>query len=782
MISLPEDFLEKRGQGLVQLIEMDVLDQMSRYRMVAEHRSLYFNTATVGMPLPWVDASNIHLPLMMEKTETLVPMLMSAFWGIDPVVTVQRSPDEYMEEQTDDTQQFMNFVVEKDVPDLYETMENWMRDMGLDGMSYVHPYWVTKSRMVSELHHLKIAYDTGQSDANGVEVQDARMKSAEELLVELFGTPDIEHGLIHFQPDEEYEDMAVIGTEWYVQFMENRMAYVGEVEFLPSRYVDEVTARVRRPIVCEDNAHVDNIDYEDLILPYRTVNIQKSDRVTHKYWLTVDEIEEKVRHGEWQLTEQDMDLLRASGTRRYEEGHMDTGLKTQKDQVTGETRNYGNEKKLADGGFAPYNRNKVMCFAVYMTDVVDPEDAYMQAEEVIYHIPYPLRKIVRADYLDEVFPHGKRPFVAAKYIPITNRASSLGLGDQLAAINLEINTIVNYVNNNQELVNNPFFFYEPTALNSDTKGLKNIAPGNGIPVLSVQGIMFPSFQHTPLANMEMLTSLLMFADRLTISPMNAGSTQMKNAPRTARGTLAMLGEGHVKVDMLITRLQRTSWMELMEQLFGLYQVFCPDEKWYWVTRDNEKHRMRMTRDMLRGRYEFTFKGNTVNTNREVLRNIAQVRYSTMMTHPDYSTDPRVRINAAKDFLSFWGDGTDITRLLPALPGEGAYTHPPMRQQDENKVIEMGVPMQVLPTDPHAEHLQVMDMWEKSDQFNQMPPHAVGLYAMHKLQHQQMLQAQAQQQNLPVGPGMANNVPTGATLGGGGEGTQDSNVMGGGNMR
>ena len=356
------------------------------------------------------------------------------------------------------------------------------------------------------------------------------------------------------------------------------------------------------------------------------------------------------------------------------------------------------------------------------------------------------------------------------------------MGDQLAAINLEVNAIINFVNNNTELITNPFFFYEPTAMNSDTEGLLGVKPGQGIPVMSVQGIFFPTFPVSPLANMEMLTSLLMFADRLTISPLNAGSSQMKNAPRTARGTMALLGEGHVKVDMLITRLQRGPWTELMEQLFGLYQVNCPDEKWYWITRDNQRHRMRMTREMLRGRYEFKFKGNTVNTNREVLRNIAQVRYNVVMTHPDYATDPNVRRNALKDFLKFWGDGTDVDRLLPSLPGEGAFEHPHMRQQDENKVIELGGYISVLPSDNHPEHMQVMDQFEKTQQFAVMTEAAVGVWAAHKMGHQQAFQQQQAMQQQPVGPGMGNNVPGGATLSGGGSGVEDTNVMEGGNMR
>jgi len=771
MIPLDPEFAEKRGIGLVQLVERDVVDQSPRYAKVREHRSLYYGTATANMPLPWKGASAIHLPLIPEKVETLVPMLNSAFWGVDPVVTVERSPEEYEETQTDEVEQYMNFVVEKDIPDFYETFEGWMRDTTLDGMAYIKPYWSKEYRMVSEVHHMTTTIEATEN-------ADARFKDPVELLVELYGPPSAINGLAEALPMEEYEDGLVIGTRWVITFIEDREKYNGEVEFLPSSKIDEVTLRVRRMIVDRDCALVDSIEYEDLIMPFRSKNVQTADRVTQKYWLTVDEVEEKWKSGEWDITEADMNVLRNQGRRQTTEGYLNPALQDQKDGITGETGGESSEKRLElPKGFAPYNRNKVMVFLIHLRDDVD---GLGMREEVIYHIPYALRKIVRADYLDEVYAHGKRPFVIAKYLPITDRVYAQGIGDQLAAINLEINTIINYINNNQELINNPIFFYEATALNSDSEGIIELAPGTGIPVLSVQGLFFPQFPVTPLSNMEMLSSLLMFADRLTVSPLNAGSSQMKNAPRTARGTMALLGEGHVKIDMLITRLQRGPWMELMEQLFGLHEANCPDEKWYWVTRGDTKSRARMTRQMLRGRYEFSFKGNTVNTNREVLRNIAQVRYNTVMTHPDYSTDPHVRRNAMVDFLKFWGDGTDVDRLVPALPGEGAYSHPLMSQQDENKVMELGGVVLPLPGDAHPEHLQVMDQFQKTDQFAVLSQAAVGIWANHRLMHQQMLQAQMANQQTPVGPGVGNNVPQGMTQQGGGN--EDSNVLGGGNMR
>lgn len=765
-MELSEEFRENRGQMLVELVDQDVLDSWGRYDQVRESRALYYGTATNGMPLPWKGASNIHLPVMQEKVETLVPMIMAAFWGVDPVVNVERSPDEYLPEQTDDVEMFQNFVVTKDVPNLHETTECWVRNMGLDGMSVIKPYWERRFRDVSQVHTLKALYEAAEATAAGAPAPQARMKVAIELLVDIFGPIDAPTGLIDAAPLGAFDEQDdPVGSEWVVDFLEDRVMYRAHVLFMPGLRVDEVRARVRRRILERDGARVDVLEFEDLIVPYRTADLQTADRVTQRYWVTMEEVEQKAQSGEWALTPADLDILRSHSTRENISDGTDPQLQSQKDSVVGEITGVKTEKRNADHAFPMYDKNKIHVYLVHTTDIVEEDGPRV---EVIYHIPHALRKIVRAEYLDEVYPHGKRPFICAKYLPMSDRWAALGIGDQLAAINLEINAIINYINNNQELINNPFYFYEPTAFSPDAEGIQGLQPGQGIPVMSVQGVLFPNFPQQPLANMQELSTLLMFGDRVTLSPLNAGSSQMKNAPQTARGTLALLGEGHIKTDMLITRLQRGPWTELMEQLFGLYQEFMPDEKWYYITRsDGSRRPNRVTKSMLRGRYEFTFKGNTVNTNREVMRSLAQVRYNMVMTHPDYATDPNVRREALRDLLKWWGDGVDISRLIPALPGQGAYTHPPMMQQQENKIMELSVPVQVLPTDMHAEHLQVMDMYERSPQFAAFPEAVVGLWAMHKQQHMEHLRAQMAQQSQPVGPGTANNMPQGMSLAGGG---------------
>ena len=240
--------------------------------------------------------------------------------------------------------------------------------------------------------------------------------------------------------------------------------------------------------------------------------------------------------------------------------------------------------------------------------------------------------------------------------------------------------------------------------------------------------------------------------------------------------MSLLAEGNVQVDNIITRWQRTGWEELMHQLMGLYQDFLPEEKYIYVTGDDGTiARRRVHLHEIRGRFMFTFTGNTVNTNREVLRSIAQVRYNTIMTHPDFSQDPVARREALIDFLRHFSEGVDITRLLPALPGQGGYQHAPMQQDSENQAMLHGIPLDALPTDDHASHLQSIERFSAGQAFDTMAEDRVILFAMHKKQHMEMMQQQQRMATQPVSPGQGNNVPTGMSQQGG----SDMNALEGG---
>ena len=779
---LEKSFSESRGKWLMSEIRQAVRDRQDLDSKLELVRALYWMDKDPGA-VPWEGASDIHLPVIYEKIETTVPKLVNSFWGTEPVVHVKRVPEEFMPEETDNAERLINWGLEEDIhPNFYDTSESWFRNALRDGTATVKAYWAREWEKTVEVHKIKAMYDEKDMSADGVEIIEARVKTEREILLEMFGHATTKHGLLDSSEDKsmnfpgEHVFPELVGRVFDIEFIEERRKLYARVVFKPSEYVDEIDVHVYRQIMKHDRPIVEVVEHEDLIVPYRTQNLQDADWVAQQFWLSKREVRQRYEQGLLDLDEEQFERLMSVRQSRMNELEDNDELKKQKDRVVGEHTNESQfgmahgEKGEPD---EDTDNNKLLFFEVYIKDDVDQDGDPI---EVVYTLSNDLSCVVASEYLAELFPHNRRPFATLHYKRISDRYYGQGMGEVLVAIQLEVNTIVNYINNNQELINNPFFFYIPSATMVDPGVMKGVAPGEGIPIGDPNGVIFPKFQQQPLANLSAMDTLLLFADRVTISPMGAGSPQVRNAPRTARGTMSLLAEGNVQVDNIITRWQRTGWEELMHQLMGLYQDFLPEEKYIYVTGDDGTIAGRRVHlHEIRGRFMFTFTGNTVNTNREVLRSIAQVRYNTIMTHPDYSQDPVARREALLDFLRHFSEGVDITRLVPALPGQGGYQHAPMQQDAENQSMLNGIPLDALPVDDHQAHLQSLERFSAGQAFETMPEDRVILFAMHKKQHLEMMQQQARMATQPVSPGMGNNVPSGMSQNGG----SDMNALEGG---
>lgn len=765
MIHFTDDEARKKGAGLVRLLDNDVRDRAGRAAKIKTVRQLYYGVT--GRVTRYPGQVDMHLPVLTEKIEELVPKEMNAFWGSDPHVQVERISGKGPSSMNRDAEIHLNWACETDIPDLFETMEIWFRNCHLDGTSVVKSWYNHKLRWTVLRQKAKSRWMAGDTDLTNSPVPADRPKVPYEILQAMFG-PSVRVVASSRVEVEDYgpvpvdsavdealaEQDALEGLRFNVEFREERRLFSATVTFHEGQHLDEVELEIRRQIVVKDNVEVDIVSFEDLIVPYRARGLQPEDapRVAHQYWLSYSEIESNRDRKGWDLTETDMEfILRSAGTMDQHEQRTDEReLKTIVDAQIGQQPAGSDESPLV-----AYSNQKALVLEVYASDDLDGDGV---AEEVIYQIPYGLKKIVHAVYLEEEFPHRHRPFAVLRDIPQDNQFYALSQAEYLAPINIEVNAIINMVHEAQELINNPFFFYVPAFFTIDPKMLTGLQPGQGIPVADINSVLFPSFPQQPLANLSAVDSLLMFADRLTVSPQVSGSSQVRNAPRTARGTLALLSEAGIKVDQYILAAQKGGWRELMYQIHALYYHFGPEEKYIHVTGNPQP--FRIAKAALDGRYEFKFTGNTVNTNREMRRTISFQRYQALITNPLYAMDMRAMRALTEDFLRHNSEGANIEDLLPNPQGMGG-THPPYAQETENQMMMQMVPVAPLPTDDHSRHMADVQMLVRSPIFEQLPPQAVALIGAHFTQHAQAMLAQQQTGGAPPGTmsGAANNQPT-----------------------
>lgn len=763
MFRLDDSTKEEKGRELSRLIKQDLRDRRSVIEKRRFVRSTYFEDAP--KEAEYEGEADIRLRLVTEKVEAMVPKISNAFWNADPIVHVERVQNEYNVEDTDNNQAYLNWVLDQGVEDFYATTEMWFRNALIDGVSVLFTYYDFKERDTVLAVPMKAWLEQGQLDpATQSAVLEDRRKTPAEILFDHFG-PFIQgpkaRGILAIEEAEGYEspDPAAEPDDWNevayrVTFVEDhRIQPERLVEFGESDRTDEVMLYVHRPVTVKDGVCVEVVEFEDLIVPFRTQNLQSAPRVTRQHWMSIKEIEDEVEAGNWDLTEDDLKILRAvsKGEKRFQEDEENETLKAQKDGVTGETGRDQSAGAAVDE-VEPYVGDKLLIWEVYCTDDITGENE----SEVVYQIPYSLEKIAHAEYLEERWPHQRRPFADIHYLRISDRYYSISMAELLAPIHVEVNAIINLVNEAQELINRPWFGYVASALQTDPEVLENLRPGQGVPIADPNGLVFPKFPQQPLANLSALDSLLLFADRLTVSPQATGSNQSRNAPRTARGTLALLSEAGIKTDLFITGAQRGGWREVCHQIHGLEAYFGDEEKYYYVT--GEHRPQKITQKELAGRFMYRFSGNSVNTNREVMRNIAQMRFASLAPDPMYAQDMQARQELIKDFLRWFGEGVDTEKITPRVPGISGFRSP-LPAKSGITMMKNGEQLDAHPMEQHEEWIAGIDALRNSKEFEQLSPQVVAILANNYQQHMAMLQQQMQEAGgPPQQAGAGNQIP------------------------
>lgn len=718
LIKMTPEWQSQKGIELVQLIDNDLLNRAGWEQQRLQARSMYYGDIE-RQDIHWGDdASDIHLPVIFENIERLVPRLNNAIWNVDPHVLVERTPEDYDPEETHIQEQFINWALENDIPGFYVTTHSWFRNMLLDGVGVVKSRWVTTWRRTAELHRLKTHFVPGDMTSAGFPVQAAKEKTTTDILDELFG-----RGKWVAESDNGAEMVLTVEEDRRI-LNDVRVTFTNA-----SQFIDEVEIVVKKPVLVMDSPEVEVVEAEHLIVPYRTKNLQKARRITQEHFVSLYEIKRQraKRFDPWVISDEDMARLEAYSKTLSEDqqpSYNNRQLADLKDDVLGESPNVNQSNG---------DSNELLFYEIYLREDVDGDG---MEEDIVLQVSPFLKKVVHVTFQDMIHPHGQRPFSAIHFLSPSDRFYCPGLAQFLAPLNIQANITINQVNDRQTLINNPIGFFRPMAF-GDPDRLNALRPGDMIESSDPSGVVFPDWGKAPLADLTIMESMLMFADRLGTSPMSGGTSQFTNAPRTARGTLALISEGNMKIDVLISMAQKEGFADLLQQLFGLYHTFMPDEKYFWATGHDRKRIPEMaSRKMLRGKFIFTFTGNTVNTNPEVQRTLSEMRYQVAATNPLYQQDPVKFRELLRDFLSAHSEGTSVERILPDLPGQGAESHPPMPQAEENMAMYMHRPMDVLFSDNDLQHMSEIQSLYHSPTFAHWDDVAVALVAQHYNQHQQ----------------------------------------------
>ena len=383
----PEVAVEK-GKELHALISLDIRDRQPQVNKRQFVRETYFGHKE--RQLEYSGQSDIHLHLVTEKIENIVPKISNAFWNADPIVHAMRVGAEFDPDSTETVEQFLNWAIDADIDDFYDTFQSWSRNMLIDSVACVKTYWNREIRNTVIIERAKIDWREGETDLSQQPVPADRPKVPFEILM------DVIPGLQDARPEEgsadPLSDSPIEGMAFRVDFIEDRIEYENVlVEFGPAEYIDEVEAYIYRPIIISNAPVVEVVEFEDLIVPFRTSNLQTAERITHQYWLTKFQIQQKIGSGEWDLTDEELDtwMKATPGADRQEEHVENKRMKRQKDRELGE---FSHSAEKTENVLVPYNTSKKLIYEVYVREDLNNDGI---GEEVVYQLPHGLKKVVR---------------------------------------------------------------------------------------------------------------------------------------------------------------------------------------------------------------------------------------------------------------------------------------------------------------------------------------------------------------------------------------------------
>lgn len=719
----------------------DLLDKLSEYREMYFREPGGFDSSEQDGP--WENSANLHIPMITEKVETATPKIMSAMWRATPFVNVKRpGGSDFDATKAKDIENFLSWAFRNDIPNFYLTFENFIRNMLIDGTAFAKIRWEKKMRRAIETH-MVAAFMTPREVEKGAEPLAPVDRPVIDILTEVFGLGDVRQTL------HKWENVKGEASTYIVQFTEGARQYSARVEIHETDMFDKLRVRVFRNIVERESPMIDLVEIEDLVFPFRSKNLQDADWLAHKTWYTYREIELLVKSGAWSLTKKQLGILK--GNRKYAE--VDNDHESMKDQVIGTDGQTGQHLPSKDGKIDP---NNILVWEIYVEDYVDNE---VDPINVVHFLPEIIRCIASTEYHDEVFSHGKRPFVSSTYIPIAGRIYGTGMAELLYGVNLSVDHTINMIHNNMVITTTPMGFYSPLTLSSNANALK-IRPGQMIPVQNPRDVYFPEYGQQPLsmyhATFDQMKGI---ADSLTFSPTVGGSTNFRNAPRTARGTIAMMDAAEERLSSIVEQMQATPWLQMIQQVTSLYGANMTIEKWYHVT--GEAQARHITPKELRENFVFEFSGSLTSVNRDIQRTMVQQMYMTLRDEEAYKNDPVAANALRRVFVQAFGENVDIDSILPSVNGQIGQAHPMWDQDDENRSMSQGNVVEVLAEDDHQTHLGKLAKFMKTEIFDNLPDPAKVLFIVHTKGHETALQqAMAQNQRARDTGGTGAGTPAG----------------------
>jgi hypothetical protein len=644
---------------------------------------------------PWPNASNVHVPILMTDSQGMQDTLHNAVLGQRPVMSAQATnkADNDKQETVDellDTQLFLEQEGEEKIGEIIDSFIN-------DGTFVAFTAWVKEETDGVETYIITPP-PPGQTP----------LAYLQQKLSEIFPQRFVEVK----DPDNPFKWTIT----WTDDFKKDHTATAEVYTDTELRWA----VLVKQPQTVFDGPCLFPKDLEDVVVPTRCANLQPkgpsnpkgADHVIMVDTPTKDEIRRLWTKGYYDLlTEEDIaaidpqnddGVLTPSQHGRNETQDPDRP-KVQKDELEG--RHHGNSET------AKKDLTRLIYFGRYDIDGDGLE------EEVVFWVLYEHKLVAKAMALGEFFPSNpqRRPFAEARMIPVPGYFYGIGLLELLEHLYDQIKMVIDQALDKNTLGNTPWGLYR--AASGVRPEVITMSPGEFYPVSDpARDFAFPSMPNMDqTASFNFLGMFQQWAEKQVV----LGDLQFGRVPqgkasalRTQAGMMSVLQKGDARPERILRRFFR-GLSQIYENMHVLNQAYLSPKKQYRVAGLQEPgkdpYRTLDDASKIKGRFQFEFKANSLNTNKAMLSQILQQAMSISvngLTLQAGLVNPEKIYNLLKDW--YVANGQDPQKYLVA-PSADVDRPKYTAEQVMTSIVALGVMPDGVPSEGTQAHLQKLDM-------------------------------------------------------------------------
>ena len=550
------------------------------------------------------------------------------------------------------------------------------------------------------------------------------------------------------------------GWKWQIEFLDDSEERRTAVVDFYDRDDGKLEAHVAYKARVFDGPVFEILDFEDIVIPVRTGNLQPP-RPENPYGapyvnrickVSIDSIARGMEDGTYDLlTEADFDKIKR-GKSPLGSGNLEEESKEQKDTLEGSATSFGAHS---------YDDRQVI---EHYGSLDADGDGF--EEDVIIWVERKTKTTMKVAFLTEMYPGLPilRPFVSESFIPVPNRVYGMSLGEILESLQDAMKMLLDQNIDWGTITNIPFFFYRAAS------GMKpeviRLEPGEGYPLDDPKDVVFPQFaQRGESYTINTMTLLQQFVERLSIiSDVQFGRvpTGKASALRTMGTTLSLVAQGDARSEQVLRRLFK-GFAGMYNIAHRLNQRYLPEQKEVraiGVSEQGEDPYTDIKREEIQAPVDFEFRATMLNTNKQILSQA--INEAIALTIAPLAI--QAGVVSEQEIYKLYRDkyksvDLDPDKYLVRPPNYG----PKILWEEALSAIIAGEPPIGSPLEPVDEHLQKIMLYEKSDMLGLLTAEKIPLYQAWKQKVQgiamkrQMLMAAAAQ--MSGAGGMGGGVPT-----------------------